>query len=511
MRIQKDEYLATALGILAVLLQLLTPNVLGFHRDELLYISMAEHPAAGYYSIPPFTGLMAWLSVKAFGFTLFATKFLPAVTGGILVYLIARMVRELKGDAYAQILSVVSFVATVLFVRVYSLFQPVPFDLFFWTLLILILLRFINTRNPQLMIFFGIVTGIGILNKYNIIFLVIPVLIALALSKYRKIYASKYFWIAVIITLLIALPNIVWQYLHGFPVIGHMAELRSSQLVNMNPATFLAEQLLMVMPATLIVIPGLIWLLTSRQMKEYRILGWTCIGVLALFILLQGKSYYSAGIYPFLAAAGGTFIAVKLKNIYLRILLLGVMVYSGYMTFPMAKPVYPPERLEVYFNGMASAMGNDAVRRDEDNNYNKLPQDFSDMLGWNELTAITAETWKKCDPKSTIIYCENYGQAGAITVLSKKYGLPHPVSFSESFLYWSPKSFENEITTFIYINDELGEDVKALFGKIEVAGSITNPYARERNTTVYLCTEPRQSFNQFYEERIKGIEHRRGK
>ncbi len=505
MRIQKDEYLGVTLAVTAFILQIVTPNVLGFHRDELLYFSMAEHPAAGYYSIPPLTGLFAWLSVKLFGFTLFAAKFFPAVTGGILVYLIARMVRELKGDAYAQILSVVSFVATVLFVRVYSLFQPVPFDLFFWTLLIFVLLRFINARNPELMIFFGIVTGIGILNKYNIIFLVIPVLFILALSKYRKVYASRYFWISVIITILIALPNIIWQYLHGFPVIGHMAELRSSQLVNMSPGTFLAEQLLMVMPATLIIIPGLIWLMTSSHMKDFRILGWICISVLLLFILLQGKSYYSAGIYPFLTAVGGTFIAAKMKNIYLRILLLGVMLYSGYMTFPMAKPVYSPERLEAYFNGMESAIGNDAIRRDEDNNYNKLPQDFSDMLGWDQLTKITAETWRKCDPETTIIYCENYGQAGAITVLGKKYGLPHPVSFSESFLYWSPKSFENEITTVIYINDEMGDDVKALFGKIEITGAITNPYARERGTTVYLCREPRESFNRFYEERIKDI------
>ncbi len=505
MAFRREDYLAIILGVLALALQLLTPNVLGFHRDELLYISMAEHPAAGYNSVPPFIGIMAFLSVRIFGFTLFATKFLPAVTGGLLVYIIASMAKEMKGGPFSQVLSVLSFVATVLFIRVYSLFQPVPFDLFFWTLLIFILLRFINTRNPDLIILFGIVTGIAFLNKYNIVFLIIPVLVALSFSKYRKLFASRHLWLAFIIAIVIALPNLIWQYLHDFPVIRHMSELRSSQLVNMSPATFLSEQLLMVMPSTLIILPGIVWFLISKEMKEYRILGWVCIGVLALFLLLKGKSYYSAGIYPFLSAVGGTFFAIKVKNRYIRVLMVLVILFSGYVSFPMAKPIHSPEKLEQYFDGMASVIGNDAIRRDEKNNYNKLPQDYSDMLGWDELAEITAAAWRKCDPDSTIIFCENYGQAGAITVLGKQYGLPQSVSFAESFIYWAPKSFTNEISTLIYINWELASDVGALFEKIEIEGKISNPYAREKGATVYVCRKPRESFNRHYELRYQEI------
>ena len=76
------------------------------------------------------------------------------------------------------------------------------------------------------------------------------------------------------------------------------------------------------------------------------------------------------------------------------------------------------------------------------------------------------------DKNAAFIYCENYGQAGAITIIGKKYGLPEAVSFNESFLYWFPEKFDPDITSFIYINDELGDDVQQLFGKITKVGSI---------------------------------------
>jgi len=103
---------------------------------------------------------------------------------------------------------------------------------------------------------------------------------------------------------------------------------------------------------------------------------------------------------------------------------------------------------------------------------------------------------------AAFIYCENYGQAGAITVIGKKYGLPQAVCFHESFRYWIPKTFEPDITSFVYINDEMGDDVKMLFAKITEVGRISNPDAREFGTAVYLCEDPVRSFNLFWARRI---------
>jgi len=51
----------------------------------------------------------------------------------------------------------------------------------------------------------------------------------------------------------------------------------------------------------------------------------------------------------------------------------------------------------------------------------------------------------------------------------------------------------------------LGADVDSIFGNIIVAGSITNPYAREKGATVYLCREPVVDFPAFWHRRVKEV------
>ena len=88
------------------------------------------------------------------------------------------------------------------------------------------------------------------------------------------------------------------------------------------------------------------------------------------------------------------------------------------------------------------------------------------MLGWEELTSITNKAYMMIgDKKASFIYCENYGQAGAITIIGKKYGLPEAVCFNESFRYWIPLKFDPDITSFIYVNDKLGKTLKCFLIK----------------------------------------------
>ncbi len=502
-----DRILLLIISLISVIFQLSFYNLFEFHRDELLYFSLGQHLALGYHSVPPFIGMLAFVSTKLFGYTLFAAKFFPALAGGILIYLSGIIAKELKGGLYAQILTAISLLVSLLFIRAFGLFQPVVFDILFWTLAIYLFIRYLNSNQPKYILLFGVAIGIGFLNKYNILFLVISLFTAVIFTQHRKIYTLKHLYIAALVAFAIVLPNIVWQIVNGFPVIEHMAELRDSQLVNMNPAIFLSEQLLMVIPSTIIAIPAIFFLLMSKHMKDYRVLGYYAVAVLAVFLLLDGKTYYTAGIYPMLIASGAVVFEKILKRLYSRIILIAILLVLGYINLPMGKPIYKPEELVVYFDKVEKLTGNNAIRRDEDNNYNKLPQDYSDMLGWKELTSITNKAWQLVQNKnSSIIYAENYGQAGAICVIGKRYNLPNALSFSDNFRFWLPKSFSTEITEVIYINDEIGEDVQELFADIQKVGKISNPLAREYGTTVYLCRNPKKSFNKFWKEVINSQE-----
>jgi hypothetical protein len=122
------------------------------------------------------------------------------------------------------------------------------------------------------------------------------------------------------------------------------------------------------------------------------------------------------------------------------------------------------------------------------------------------MTTLVNKAWQMIpDKKAAFIYGENYGQAGAVTVIGKKYGLPEAVSFNESFLYWAPGRFDPDINSLVYINDEPGDDVKSLFREMTLIGRISNPDAREYGTGVYLFNDPVTSFNEFWIERLKEV------
>lgn len=147
------------------------------------------------------------------------------------------------------------------------------------------------------------------------------------------------------------------------------------------------------------------------------------------------------------------------------------------------------------------------MRRDENNNYNALPQDYSDMLGWDELVLLADKAWAMVEDKeAAFIYCENYGEAGAIMVIGKKYNLPEAVSFSDNFRYWAPREFDKKINEVVYINSSMDEDIQALFSEVRKVGSISNPLAREYGVAVYLCRKPKTSSNKFWEEAVEEME-----
>ncbi len=451
---------------------------------------------------------MAWLMINLAGSNLFSARLLPAIFSGLLILLACGIVKELKGGSYAQILAAIGIFLTPINLRGFLLFQPVFFDVFFWTLVFWILLKWINTENDKWLLLLGVATGIGLMNKYLILLQIIGIGIVIPFTPLRTIFRNRSLYMAAGITLLIFLPNLIWQVANGLPVITHMKALSENQLVHVSRLNFLTDQILIGFMSSLLILPGLFAPLFVRSLKPARPLAVASLLVILILLLLRGKSYYTAGILPFLVCSGAVFWERTMKRGAFRVALPSIMILLSIPAIPMGIPVWKAEKLSEFFSGMKRITGFDAVLRDEDGRYNALPQDYSDMLGWDELAEVAARAYSGVDDKTaTVIYCENYGEAGAITILGKKYGLPHPLCFSESFFYWAPRDFPKEITSLIYINSSMGKDVDSLFRNIQIIGSITNPLAREFGVKVYLCTKPVKSFNAFWRDRIKSVEN----
>jgi hypothetical protein len=500
---KKNQYLILVLALINVLLHLLLYNRLECHRDELFYYVLGEHPAAGYATTQPLIGLLSWLLIHTLGYTSLAIKLIPALAGGVAVWLTAQITKELGGRTFAQVLAALAFIITPISLRTFMLYMPVFLDLLCWTFTFLFLLRYVRTDDSRYLVFLGIVAGIGLMSKFLIALLLIFIIISLIFTKHRKTFTRKQFYYGLAACFVIFLPNLVWQIKHDFPVIGHMEALNHDQLVYVSKVDFIIQQFLMPYAASFLTVAGLIFLLLNRSMKDFRFIGIVCLLVVIALFMLQGKPYYTQAVYPFLIAAGAVFWEIHIRKPWIRFSFITLLLLITVPVLPIAVPVFKTDRLAAYYAGMEKKTGITAGRRFEDGTIHTLPQDFADMTGWEELVQITSIAYNQVpDKQKCFIYAENYGQASAISILGRKYGLPEAQSFHDSYLYWTPDTITKEITSFIYINDELGSDVAHLFADVRIIGRISNINAREYGTTVYLCEKPVSNFSQFLMERI---------
>jgi hypothetical protein len=480
------------------------------HRDAYLYLAQSDHLAWGYMSIPPAIAVIGRLTQLLFGDSVFSIRLFPALIGAASVVIIGLIVKEMGGKRWAIGLAGAAFILSPAFLRSNSLFQPVSFDQFFWLLSGYFIVKLLRTQNPKFWIPMGVVWGLAFLTKYAIVFFAFAFLLALSLTPERKLFLSKYLLLGLAIGFLIILPNLLWQYHHNWPVVGHLTELRQRQLVHVRALDFLLMQLLMNLHAVLVWLFGLVFLLFLKTGRQFRVLGLTCLTVLLILLLLNGKHYYTLGMYTILFAAGG--VAMEKYFVrglsFLKPVTLALMLLIALPIIPYSLPVLTLDKMTVYAEA-SKKFGLAGALRWEDGSIHPLPQDYADMTGWQELSEIVSKTYNSLsegEKSHCVIYAENYGQAGAIKYYGKKHGLPEPVSFHETFVLWGPDS--TNLATLIYVNDELGEDIQHLFGEITLAGQVNNIHFRENGVQVYLCRQPQNGFAKFYQEKVGFLKSR---
>lgn len=459
----------------------------GLHRDEFLYLAEGHHPLWGYMEGPPVIGWVAGITQFIFGGTLWAAK-LPVLLVGLLsIWLILEVVREFGGERRAQFLAGAGWLLSPVYLGTNHLFQPVSFNQFCWLLIGLAWVRVVNHRRAKDWYVLGVVTGVGLMTKYSVVFYLAALLAGILLTPQRQLLTSKYCWRAVGIALLMWLPNLWWQFRNDFPVVAHMRELAETQLVNMSAADFLLPQFIFHALSILIWLPGLIFLLRAEKLKPYRALAFAYLLLIVLLLALSGKAYYTFGAYAVLFAAGGCLWAEKLKA---KSWWLALPLLLNFFLIPFGLPVLSVETMQDYGVYMRDNYGLDVGLRWEDGSVRDLSQDYADMHGWEEMVAKVAEFYHQLTPEEQakcMIEGGHYGEAGALNFYRKKYGLPEAVSFDASFLLWVPRhiSFDRQI-----IVDDTPQGASDYFENVVLIDSTATPFARE-TSYIYYRTAPK--------------------
>ncbi|HVZ97944.1 MAG TPA: glycosyltransferase family 39 protein [Chitinophagaceae bacterium] len=487
-----------------ILPYLLQSSIYEPHRDEFLYLAEGHHLAWGYLEIPPVLSFFAWLT-HLLGDGMFWVKFWPDLFGTLTFIIAAKAVQKIGGGAIATFLVFLPFIFGA-YLRLFFLFQPNTPEVFFWTLIAYSVLRYIQTQKSKFLYVLGISIGLGMLSKYSVAFFVVSILAGLLLTRQRSVFSNEHLYYAAGIALLIFLPTLLWEYHHHFPVMVHMKELSRTQLQYVSPVSFLADQLLMNLPCVFIWLAGLYFVAFSFEGRKYRAFAWAYVFVIILLLVLHGKSYYSLGMYPILFAFGAyhleKFSGNRSRAWRYRFFLIPILL--GSLILPLVLPISKPEKLAHYYQVMHFEKS--GTLRWEDLQNHPLPQDFADMLGWEEMAqkaAAAYDSLNDTDKAHTFLFCDNYGEAGALNYYRYKYDLPEAHSDNGTFLYWMPKNIH--IDNLLLVTDDTAEMQHPFvknFASATVVGSVTNKYAREKGSLIILFKGANDAFNKMFREKI---------
>ncbi|MBZ5502870.1 MAG: glycosyltransferase family 39 protein [Acidobacteriia bacterium] len=480
------------------LLHLLTATRYGIFRDEMYYLACSQHLAWGYVDQPPMIAFIAWFARHAFGDSLLGLRLLPAIAGAALVWMAGQLAREMGGGRLAQGLAALAVISVPVYLIMHHWLTMNAFEPLLWMGCLWCVLRAVNRGKPRYWFWFGTLTGIGLETKYSIAFLVFGVLVGVLLGPERRFLKSGWLWLGMLVAAIIALPNFVWQLQHDFPFLQLLHNVRMSHRdIARGPLSFLADQAAIMNP---ILLPlwagGLLWLFFGREGRRYRLLGWAYVVVVAMFMVLQGKNYYVAPIYPVLFAAG----AVGFERIthrrftWGRTAYVAAIVAVGALLAPICCPILSPESYLRY----QAALHIEPPATERQNN-GPLPQYFADQFGWEEMVQQVAHVYNSLSPEErarTAIFCNGWGEAAALDFYGPRYGLPRAISNHNNYWYWGPRDYTGDI---VIVLGSDGQGDREHFQSVEAAGHVEHPYSRrDEHFTLWLCRRLNQNLRDLW-------------
>ncbi len=472
------------LGAVLLVLHTLTNGRYGFHRDELATLDDARHLAWGYVAYPPLTPFMARLAMAIFGSAPAGVRFFAALAQSVTMVLAGLTARELGGGRWAQMVAALAVAVSPVSMAWGHRLQYVSFDFLWGVLAVYFVIRLLETGNGRWWMALGAAVGLGLMTRYTMAWLVAGLAVGFLLTPARKMLMSWWLLAGIAVSLVIVLPNIVWQASHGFISIDFLRSIHTRDIRIGRTDGFLWRQL--VVPAHPFTIPlwiaGFWFFFRKSEGARYRAMGWTFIATLGLFAATQARDYYTAPLYPMLLAAGAV-LAEQWPRWAKGLNWAGLAAAFGLgvaLVLPIA-PIGSP-----WFNGELRTNG-----------------DMREEIGWPELVDTVAKIRDSLtsDERSTAgILTGNFGEAGAIDLYGPAHELPQALSPVNSS--WLRGYGDHPPRTLIVVGLS-PRFVQDYFAQCESEGMITNRYGVPNEETqddkyLWLCRGLREPWPEFW-------------
>lgn len=490
---------------LKILIHLIFPEY-GFARDELYYLAISENFSFDNLEILPVTPLYLKLMTSIFGISIKSIHFASALCGAGAIVFTGLMTKELGGNLKAIALSaLVTLLSGFLIFGSFMSYDSI--DFLIWTACIYTVICIIKYQRTKLWMIFGLLIGIGLLNKLTIGLFGGVITISLLFSSKRNHFKSVFIWVGAVITMISTIPFVLWQiktdwyyldfvqnYAGGLSYVASFPEYLWNQFLPNNPFN------------AFLWLPGLFGLLFVRKFKEYKFLG---IAYLLLFFgcfFLGTKFYFIIPFYSVLLAVGSiqvsNFIKSKLKNkkrpVLIKTSLISSYIILSFLVIPLMMPILKVESLVKY----AKIFGITAGVKYEYNEINELPQHFADRFGWPEMVDLIASSHKEVKKQYGVtpgIFTFNWGEASAAVIHGKKHHLPFPISY-DGWFYHHTSSHHTFKSSYLTIGLD-SVFLSGIFNNIEKMAIYKHKYCMpfENNKAVYYCSKPKVNLKNYWQ------------
>jgi hypothetical protein len=481
---------AAAIAVFSFALHMFANGRYGYFRDEFDYIICGRHPAWGYVDQPPLLPILSRIFLAIFGESLRCVRLLPALSASALILMTAAITRELGGKRFALILSAITILIAPIYLSGGSLLTSnCDLEVLLWTACIFCAIVAVRRNQPRYWLWFGVIAGIGLQEKYSILVLGFAMVVGLLLTSQRRILLNKWIWLGGAAAFLIFLPNLLWNVANHWPFVELMRNIKAAgRDVVLSPWQYFSQQALLLHHlSTPVWITGVVAFLIAARFRALRFLGWTYLISFAVFVILKGKNYYLAPIYPAYLAAGSVMIDSAIdasRQRWLKPLFAVTLLAGGAVFAPLAVPILPIDQFIYYMQRLPIKL----PRSEHSHMRVILPQHYADQFGWNEIVDGVVVAWNQIpadERKDCGIMAQNYGQAGAIDFLGPKYGLPPALSGHQSWWLWGPRVYSGNC---LIVLDDTREKLATLFDHVDFVGTTKpNPYALERDLPVFIC------------------------
>jgi Dolichyl-phosphate-mannose-protein mannosyltransferase len=472
-----------AVAAVAAAIHLAVATRYGWHHDEFYYVICGRHLAWGYVDQPPLTPFLARLATSLPGGLLpLRLLAIAAQVGCVLVAPV--LAAEFGGGRRAQLITAAAIAACPAFVGASLLFGTTVVDQFVWTVLFVLIARAFRLGTVRAWLYVGVAAGIGLENKDTAVVLLIGVAAGMVAYR-RETLRTAGPWLAAVVAVALALPNVIWNAQHGWPDLAMDHVLSREQGGTLGGiAQIPALALLLAGPPLIALwVIGVRWL-GSGAGREHRWVLAAAVAVVVLFALGGGKDYYAAPSLTGLFAAG----AVRVEASWRRGAPLrwsAAVVGSGVIAVVIGLPVLP-----------ASAAT--ALR--------PVNPQLMQTYGWPQFTAEVNRAAHTL-PAATPIFTSDYGEAGALTILGPAAGLHNPVySDHNNYYFWGPPPGQD--STVLCVGKFTLSYLHGFWSSVRKIGLITFPSGLKNNETangaaIYLCRQPHGTWAQMW----SGLRH----